>query len=254
MQSESNNPRSPIEFDENFHLIICRTISDIKKCMMIRYQVYCLRRGWMNPEVFPDCLETDAFDEGAVHILLTDRDSGLPFGTARVIYSDRSDQNGNLPSLALSAEFRDLVRPYLPIGRTIEVSRMALAPPKADRGGQKSTPMAGSLPMLGLIKGVFQAIAHDNVSTACLTTAPAIKRMFDSMGLQFHDLGVRFNRFGARVPLFRNIPALLCALHQSRPDIWRYMTDNGAIWPLDPTAIERERESCGDLPLFGGTM
>jgi hypothetical protein len=32
-------------------------------------------------------------------------------------------------------------------------------------------------------------------------------------------------------------------IHDGRPDVWRYLTDDGAIWPVDRAAVEREDEA-----------
>lgn len=219
----------------NYEVVVCRTLADIKQCMKIRYAIYCLRKGWEAAEDFPDQLESDEFDESAVHILLRDRHGGRAIGTARLIFAAPEEIDGNLPSLGWSAEFRDRARTMLPIARTVELSRLAIA-----RGEQLGGAMRSGLPLLGLIKGLCRATAFDEVDTVCLTTTLALKRMLEGFGFHLHDLGVRIQHRGTRTPLYRDIPALLYSLYTVRPDVWRYITDNGETWPLDHAALERE--------------
>lgn len=245
--------------------------------MKIRYDVYCVKKGWESAEEFPDQLETDEFDESAVHILLKDRHSGKAVGTTRVIYPDPSQSDGNLPSLCLSPEFRDKAADRFNIASTIEVSRFALAlaqdkidnPPPADRrrrdtrsnvslsatkrpenlqfrerqsaDRRTNAVMRGIFPALTLIKGCMTAIAFDGIDTMCMTMTPSLRRMLQRAGFRYHDLGVRIEHRGTRIPMFRDIPALLAELHDVNPDIWRFVTEDGETWPLDRTALKREQ-------------
>lgn len=222
----------------DFEIVICRTISEIKKCLNVRYNVYCLRKEWESADSFPDRLETDDFDEAAVHILLKDRRSGKAVGTARVIYADPNADHGGLPSFGWSAEFRERAEQLFPIRSTVELSRLAIA-----RESDGPAQLRSSMPLLGLIKGLCRATASDDVGTVCLTTTLALKRMLESFGIRLHDVGVRIEHRGVRAPLYRDIPALLGELHQLRPEIWRYLTDDGETWPLNRAALANERAS-----------
>src|SRR6266853_4586961 len=52
----------------------------IKECLRLRYQVYCVEKGF---EPGRNGLETDPFDDKARHVLLIHRASGEPIGTVR---------------------------------------------------------------------------------------------------------------------------------------------------------------------------
>lgn len=201
--------------------------------MKIRYATYCVRKGWEAPDGFPDQLESDEFDDDAVHILLRDRHQGRPIGTARLIFGHRAATR-RLPSLGWSPEFSHHAESAFRVTRAVELSRLAIA-----QGPQAAT-MRGGLPLLGLIKGLCRATAFDDVNTVCMTTTLALKRMLQGFGFHLHDLGLRIEHRGTRAPLYRDIPALLYGLYTVRPEIWRYVTDNGETWPLDPAALERE--------------
>jgi N-acyl amino acid synthase of PEP-CTERM/exosortase system len=227
---------------DKFDIKICNTISDIKKCMKIRYDVYCLEKGWESADAFPDRLERDGFDETAVHVLLKDRARGQAVGAARIIYPDPDISEGRLPAVALSRPLEAALAQYCGLDGVFEVSRLTIsrdALASGSRGFDAALPNAS--PALALLKGVLQATAYDEFNTACMTVAPPMKRMLTALGCRLHDIGVRIEHRGVRVPLFRNLHAMLAEMHEVRPDVWRYLTDGGETWPLDRAALVHER-------------
>ncbi len=213
--------------------------------MKIRYDEYCVRRNWGSAEAFPDGLEHDDYDDRAVHILLKDKLRDQPVGTARVLYAqDDADGHSGLPTFHLAPQFLDQVRTQIPLNHAVEISRFTIsrAHLQADEHAAADS-SHGIFPALALIKGALRATAFEDVDTLCVTTSLSLKRMLARVGLKLHDLGIRIQYWGTRAPLFRDPRAFLAELHAINPTIWRYLTDNGETWPLDPSALERERQS-----------
>lgn len=50
----------------------------------VRYQVFCVERGYLNGDQYPDLQESDEFDFKSVHVLARHR-SGIAAGTARLV-------------------------------------------------------------------------------------------------------------------------------------------------------------------------
>jgi N-acyl amino acid synthase of PEP-CTERM/exosortase system len=225
-----------------YEIKICNTLADIKRCMKIRYDVYCVERGWESAEAFPDRLERDVFDEGAVHILLRERAGGQPVGAARIVYPDAAVSGGRLPVVTHSAQLERSLADYCGLDNVFEVSRLTMsrdAMTSGMRGCDAGLPNAS--PALALLKGVLQATADDGYPTACMIVALPLKRMLMALGCRLHDIGIRIEHRGVRVPLFRDLAALLAEMHDIRPDVWRYVTDGGETWPLDRAALAREK-------------
>jgi N-acyl amino acid synthase of PEP-CTERM/exosortase system len=209
--------------------------------MKIRYDVYCVEKGWEPAEAFPDRLESDDFDEVAVHLLLRNRTDGKPIGTARIVYPDPAVSDGRLPSVALSPPLEQSLFDYCGLDGMFEVSRLTISREAMAgnlRGSDPGLPNAS--PALALLRGVLRATAFDGYQTACMIVAPPMKRMLTALGCRFNDIGVRIEHKGIRVPLYRNLHAMLAEMHDIRPDVWRYVTDGGETWPLDRDAIARE--------------
>jgi len=221
--------------------IICRTIDEIDECMRLRYEEYCLNRGWEAADEFPDGRERDGYDERAVHILLMDNTRNKPVGTVRIIYRrPGGTENAGLPSFDWSPEFSTHLRVHALTNTIIELSRFTVVRSEIGALTNRSDLARGIFPALALIKGMLRATAEDNVRTAVLTTTPSLQRLLAKAGFRFHDAGVRVEHRGVRVPIYREIPALLAGVYETSPEIWAYVTDHGLTWPLDQSATETE--------------
>lgn len=58
--------------------------SDLKKSYRLRYDVYCLQKGFLEPGSYPDRCETDIFDQHSLHFGAFD-DLGNILGTLRLV-------------------------------------------------------------------------------------------------------------------------------------------------------------------------
>jgi len=222
----------------NLDPVICRTIDDINTCLKLRYEEYCLKRNWENATEFPDGLEKDPHDDKAVHILLVDRLLGRPVGTVRVLFHRPGDPiEESLPSFQLSPAFK---AHFMDLARTkhiAEVSRFTISRDKITKKQNRQDLARGVFPALALVKGVLKATAFDQVDIVVKTVTPSLKRLLARTGFHYQDIGVRIEHHGARVPVYRSIPALLAELNERNPDIWRYCTDAGDTWPLDRSSL-----------------
>lgn len=57
----------------------------MKHAWRLRYEVYCVERGFLRVENYPDGFETDPYDDTSVHFLGLHRRTGVPAGTVRLI-------------------------------------------------------------------------------------------------------------------------------------------------------------------------
>src|SRR5579864_2085256 len=99
--------------------VIVAKDEQIKECLRLRYQVYCVEKDF---EPGRNGLETDPFDGYARHILLIHRISGEPIGTVRVI--PPSDVVG-LDDFPMSGACSPGLLRDLPALTTGEISRFA---------------------------------------------------------------------------------------------------------------------------------
>jgi hypothetical protein len=69
----------------------------------------------------------------------------------------------------------------------------------------------------------------------------------EGFGFRFYDFGLTLRHRGTRSFLWRDWAALMTNIHDGRPDVWRYLTDDGAIWPVDRAAVQRESEALNEM-------
>lgn len=94
---------------------ICDNDAELTASRELRFEVFCVEKGWISPSHFPDGQEFDEFDDHAKHVIALNQD-GEVIGTSRVI----------MPSvLGLPIE-KLLAEDQLDPSQTVEVSRLAV--------------------------------------------------------------------------------------------------------------------------------
>ena len=90
-------------FSELFVKIFGIEVADTEQlrrdAFRLRYRVYCEERKFERREDFPDRLESDRFDDGAVHAIVRHRETGIVVGAVRLARGRRSpwrDERGFL--------------------------------------------------------------------------------------------------------------------------------------------------------------
>ena len=74
------------ERDVAFPSSLVEDMQDLKKLYQLRYDVYCLQKGFLDPENYPENFETDVFDKHSLHFGAFD-DLGNALGTLRLVKS-----------------------------------------------------------------------------------------------------------------------------------------------------------------------
>ncbi|HET6351016.1 MAG TPA: GNAT family N-acyltransferase [Coriobacteriia bacterium] len=142
-------------------LITCTTPEQIVEAKRIRYQVYCLEKGWVDPATCPDGLESDEYDDDAVHFLVADHDSGRVLGSTRILLGSKV----TLPAV----KYLDPSLHGFAPSEVIEASRMASLP--ASRSQSHAI-------FLGLGQAMWEwAIDHEIGAWMALADAPVYRLM-----------------------------------------------------------------------------
>lgn len=53
--------------------------------LAVRYQIYCLERGFEDPQQYPEGMETDSYDRHAIHLAAIEESTGKVVGCTRII-------------------------------------------------------------------------------------------------------------------------------------------------------------------------
>ena len=202
-----------------------------EKAFQLRYQVYCLERGFENAADYPDGRERDGDESRSLHSLLLDRATGAAVGTVRLILPRRGD---DLPVFRLIGAGR-LRSAGLPRETTAEVSRFAVA--KAfrrrledgwrSRSGRVAADGREPLQLLtfGLIRAVVMMGALGDVTHVVAMMEPALLRLLRRLGIAFHPLGRMVNHHGLRQPCWALGEQLIACVNKCHPELGEIISD-----------------------------
>ena len=199
-----------------FSVIIADTPDLVEAACSLRYQVYCLERGF---EPGSNGIESDEFDRHAWHVLLVHRETSETVGTARVIPSFATYGVNGLPMTRVCAP--DLLR-HLPLRTTGEISRFAISKRRRMSCG------ATVLVRLGLMQGVVRISLELGLTHWCAIMEPTLLRLLQMHSVCFQNLGSLVEYHGLRQPAWLEINDVLDRARYEQPEVWNYVTRNGA--------------------------
>jgi N-acyl-L-homoserine lactone synthetase/HPt (histidine-containing phosphotransfer) domain-containing protein len=207
----------------DFAAEVANTPELILEAQRLRYQVYCVERGF---EKSDNGIEQDEFDIHSRHIVLRRRSDGEITGTTRVVLYDPNASGDSYPMQHVCAA--SLLH-GLPMETTAELSRFAIS--KQLRG---SSP---ALIRLALIEGLFR-ISHElGLTDWCAVMENSLLRLLKSSAIHFRPLGPLVEYHGLRQPCCANIKEIAARMQVERPEIWAFVTHNGQYYGSAPEVI-----------------
>lgn len=218
--------------------------------LRLRYQVYCIERGFEDAAAFPDGMESDEYDRDSVHGLLLHRVTGDVAGTVRLVLP-RPDGGCRLPIHSVCRGPAAELLNQLPSRRIAEISRFAVSrvarPGASDSSGEAVDlglgPQRRILPYitLGLIAHAVQATRAFGIEYICAVMEPGLLRLLSRFGIHFAPLGPLVEYHGIRQPCVAEIRELIARVEEERPDVWEVITDRGACLPTRYRSQRRRR-------------
>lgn len=219
--------------EDECDVIDAKTPDLIKECLRLRYQVYCVEKGFE-----PGCngLEMDRFDDKSRHVLLVHRQSGEPVGTVRVIPTSQSVPIDEFPMATACSKGR---LNELPARTTGEISRFAVSKTRRISCG------ASTMVRLGLMQGVLRVSVDLGLTHWCAIMEPVLLRLLQWNAIHFAPLGPLVEYHGMRQPSYADIGRVLGRTMYEQRDNWDYVTMGGKLWPehLRPMVTEELREA-----------
>ncbi len=196
----------------------------------LRYQVYCVERGFLPSSDYPDRLEIDEFDEHSVHLGVLNAQGNL-VGTARLVQPSAA----GLPMFPRCSLFSDV--PFLNQSRAriVETGRLAIS-----RQTSASERRMGNHIVLQIFKGVYQASKRHGFTHWVAATEKSLQRLMARYGFPWKAVGPEAEYHGIVAPYLLNVeefdgvilsnrfPALRTFLDgletQLTPvDVWRFI-------------------------------
>lgn len=200
-----------------FVVEIADTNQAVEEAYRLRYQVYCVERGYESGSFG---LEVDQFDEHSRHVILRHSPTAQAIGTVRLVLpvADRGERD--FPIEKLCPESFD----HLPIDTTAEISRFAIS--KQYRGiGEISVAFL----RVGLMKGILQVSREYGLTHWCALMDRSLLRLLKATAIHFRPHGALVEHRGLRQPACGLISDILDHLRRQEAVVWDFVTDGGRL-------------------------
>lgn len=185
------------------------TEQELLEVFKLRYAVYCLEKGYENPDNFPSGLEIDEYDPYSVHMIAYS--DQIPVGTARLILPNRS-------GLPIERFCGVDVRTACSTMNVAEISRLAVSAGAAKRYGIDRSKVT-----LGLIRQIYLVSSQLKVMYCFAAMRKALERLFRTCGINFIRAGDPVEYHGIRVPYFTHVEDFTKNIFRKRHDLHEIM-------------------------------
>jgi N-acyl-L-homoserine lactone synthetase len=156
----------------------------------LRYQVYCLERGFLNPADYPDQLERDEFDGFSLHAGVISQQRHL-VGTLRLVKICMEElplfRHCTISEECKSRLRRDGVQ-------LAEVSRLCMS--RDCRDDQAGNSRVG----LSLFRATYQTAKRNGLTHWLAAMEPSLHRLLAAVGVPFRTVGPVTDYFGLVAP------------------------------------------------------
>jgi N-acyl-L-homoserine lactone synthetase len=219
---DSNSMISAIQaIAERFELVHADTPALLDDVFRLRYQVYCLERGF---EPAQGGRETDLADAFSAHALVREQSTGRAIGTVRLIAPAiaGSGSSARMPIWGITGP---AAWHHLPRAETAEISRFALSKRVRVESG-----VSDSMLRLLLMRGVVALSGQLGLTHWCALLEPSLLRLLRPSGISFQPVGVAVEHHGLRQPVVGVIRDVLDQMARERPLLWDFVTLGGTLW------------------------
>jgi N-acyl amino acid synthase of PEP-CTERM/exosortase system len=218
-----------VRFDEN--------PSMNRELFSLRFKVYCLECGFLDPKEYADELETDEFDNRSVHFTAHNLENEL-VGSVRLVlpaFEERFPFEDHCLEL-----FADGFRP--PRQQSGEVSRLVVKQNYRRRVGDTAAGVAKEFLisnnfrvgedrppgerrskspqiLLGLYRGMYQFSVETNIRYWYAAMERSLARALDRLQFTFHPIGRETNYYGPVTPYLADLRDLERKLAERNPDL-----------------------------------
>jgi N-acyl amino acid synthase of PEP-CTERM/exosortase system len=226
-------------FNTYFEMVAVDSPELKQEVYKLRYQVYCLEKGFEDLESHPDGLEYDEYDEHSCHYLIRHRATDSYMATTRLILPNsklfpmeahsqidtklvKTINRANLAELSrfcVSKQFRRRANEQdLIITNDTDESRIS------PRGKHSSASIT-----LSLFACAVQMSSDHNILYWYAIMEPALKRVFSALGIHFVEVGPLVEYHGMRTPCVIKVTDLLISVAEKDIDYWAMVTKNGQV-------------------------
>jgi N-acyl amino acid synthase of PEP-CTERM/exosortase system len=201
----------------------------------LRYDVYCLECGYLDPKDYPSAVELDDYDDRSAHVAAHNVDN-LLVGTVRLVQADASqrfpfeehcpvfpdfafpprEQCGEVSRLVVRKSFRRRPGDSLQgVSKDFQEkgSVGAIAPPAAVKERRSNSPEI----LLGLYREMFRFSRQTGVRYWFAAMEQPLARSLSKMGFQFNPVGPETDYYGPVTPFMADLHDLETTLEAQNP-------------------------------------
>lgn len=216
---------------EHFTFLCADNTPYLDGCFRLRYEVYCLNRGFLDSGDYPDGRELDEFDPHSIHFACVARLTDEVVGTIRLVA--RSELGYPLSSHC------DVDYSALP-PETYEISRLAVSkqyrrradddafgvPHSAFEDASLRTFNRRRRPeiVLGLYKAMYQESKRRGITAWIAAMEHSLSRLLGRLSFEFHPIGPEVDYYGPVTPYVAYISEIETAVRSQRPEIYDEFT------------------------------
>jgi N-acyl amino acid synthase of PEP-CTERM/exosortase system len=196
----------------------------IREAYELRYQAYCVERGFLTGQ---NGIERDEYDDFARHAVVRWRQTREAVGTVRLVMPKESTGTDSYPIQQLIDA--TLLR-GIPLSATGEVSRFALAKQQTKHMRSMSAGSC-SLLRLALIQAAVWMSAEAGHTHLLAVMEPTLLRLLRATGMHFMPLGPLVDYHGPRQPVVAELVPALKRLAAEQAVVWDFVTQGGTLYP-----------------------
>jgi len=205
---------------DDFDVVTADTPELVREAHRLRYQVYCIERGF---EPGADGLEIDEYDEHSRHVLLTHRASGEVMGAARLVLPSLEAPQDSFPIQRVCAP--SLLR-HVPLATVAEVSRFAISKHR------RVSCSSAIFMRLGLIQGLVRLSGETGTTHWCAVMERSLLRLLQTTAIYFQPVGPLVDYHGMRQPAATAVGPMLRRMETEQPLVWDFLTEGGRLYDL----------------------
>ncbi|QEM83125.1 GNAT family N-acyltransferase [Halomonas binhaiensis] len=236
-------------FAKEFRCSLAESDHDRQRVYALRHQIYLGEMHCNLPEDPEKRLESDEFDQHALHCMIEHRESGQLAGCMRLVIP-HPDQDNRMPVVHVAGpQFtRPELHPSLFPSTTIcEISRLAVAPSFRKRAVTFPLVMIG----LFLSSSALAGLTHRRNIYALME--PRLPRLLAQSGFRFHTVSEGIHYYGIRHAYYIDHVQAEQEMHHELDDLYQYIRGLLADQLQARASVTGERQkdphSCSDQVL-----
>jgi N-acyl amino acid synthase of PEP-CTERM/exosortase system len=204
-------------FDDNFRVCFADTPFGVALHQRIRYQVFCLDKGFENPDTFSTNRETDAWDAHSAHFIVQDRSTRQWVAATRLVLPRKESVLPVQKTVSLDPKATEGLGDYVgEISRFCIISARSAILKQGDASAETGVePLPNSLEewgigavtsrqqfelTLGMIRAVVIYALKRGMEHCYVLITDAFARMLRKIGVKLIQIGPTVDYRGMRTP------------------------------------------------------